>query len=114
REDRKIPAEGRGQKIRNDAVADVPAHQYRPDVRPIHPFQTVRAERQCLFDVALSDRSETPLRGYGKTTRAVALSRRGRIFYRRTRHVPVDAQSRYAGSKMGGQSQSGALVQDNR
>src|SRR5215469_87956 len=61
REDRKIHAEGYGQKIRDDAVADVPAHQYRPNVRPIHPFQTVRAEGQCLFDVALSDRSEAPL-----------------------------------------------------
>ena len=42
---------------------------------------------------------------------AIALSRRRRIFDRRHRHLPVDAQSRRPGREVGGQSEPGALVQ---
>ena len=44
----------------------------------------------------------------------IALSRRRRIFHRRHRHLSVDAQSRRPGREVGGQSQSGALVQGDR
>ena len=46
-----------------------------------------------LFDVALSDRSETALRSFGKAVGALTLSRRRRIFDRRHRDFSVDAQS---------------------
>ena len=44
----------------------------------------------------------------------VALSRRRRIFDRRHRHLPVDAQSRRPGREVGRQSEPGALVQVDR
>ena len=44
REERKVSAQGHGQEVRRDAVADDPAHRRRADVRPVDPFQAVRAE----------------------------------------------------------------------
>ncbi len=60
---RKIPADRHGEEIRRAAMADVSAHRRRADVRPVRPFQDVRAEgrRQLLLDDALSDRSEAAL-----------------------------------------------------
>src|SRR5215467_9997 len=63
REDRKIPAPGPGEETRSVTMADVPTHRRRADVWSICPLQTVLAQRQgrLLFNVALSDRSETAL-----------------------------------------------------
>jgi len=76
-------------------MADVPGHRRRADVRSIHLLQAVLAkgQGQFLFDVALSDRSETALRSFGKAVGALTLSRRRRIFDRRHRDFSVDAQS---------------------
>ncbi len=44
REDRQVPAQGHGEEIRRDAVADDPAHRRRADVRAMDALQAVRAE----------------------------------------------------------------------
>src|SRR5689334_5552702 len=82
RKNRKIPAARPGEEIRSATMVDVSAHRRWADVRPMGPLQAVLAQGQgyLLFDDALSDRSETALRGSGKTAGALALSRRRRIF----------------------------------
>ena len=90
REDRQIPAQGHGQEIRGDPVADDPAHRRRADVRAMDPFQAVRAQdRQRLFDGALYLGIEAALRGAGEAARRGALSRR-----RRTIPSPTSRPSR--------------------
>ena len=67
REDRQVPAQGHGEEIRRDPVADDPAHRRRADVRAVDALQAVRAQdRQRLCDGALHHRSEAPLRGAGE------------------------------------------------
>src|SRR5262245_43772278 len=112
REDRKVSAQGRGQEIRRAAVAADPTDRGRADVRPMDPFQAVRAQGQRrLFDGPLHVGDQAPLRGAGNAARQGALSRRPGFLHRRYRDLPMDAQPRRPGREVGGQSQSRALVQ---
>src|SRR6266511_1133035 len=108
----KFMPQGRGQEIRRAAMADDPAHRGRADVRPMDPFQAVRAQGQRrLFDGALHVGDKASLRGAGDAARQGALSRRPGLLHRRHRDLPMDAQPRRPGREVGGQSQSRALVQ---
>ena len=55
REDRQVHAQGHGEEIRRDPVADDPGRERRAGVRQLHPFQPVRAQAERLFAQPLQD-----------------------------------------------------------
>ena len=90
RKDRKVSAQGHGQEVRRDAVADDPAHRRRADVRPVDPFQAVRAEdRQRLFDGPLHLGDQAAVRAAGE-----AAGRRRPISAARSIPSPTSRPSR--------------------
>lgn len=65
REDRAVPAEGSGEAIRRAAMADDPAHQHRPDVRPARAFPPLRPAGERLRSDPLRHRGAAALRSDG-------------------------------------------------
>ena len=93
--------------LRRDPVADDPAHRRRADVRAAHAFQAVRAQgRRQLRPRPLPERGEAALRRAREAAWRKAMARRQRIFDRRHRDLPVDAQPRRPGRIVRRQAES--------